>query len=270
MYFCTVEEEKKDNMPFLAHLEELRWRLVKSVIAIAVFAIAIFYYTTWITENIFLAMAKTDFPIFRFFCWAFEICGEEIAIDLQSIQMSGQFSTNLMMAFLGGLILAFPFVFHQLWGFVKPGLRQNEVKSVRGIVIFVSLLFFVGVLFGYFIVAPLSVQFLGNWKMADMIQNNITINSYLKTIMSTVFFTGLFFLLPVVIFIFSKLGIVTPKFLKKYRKHAFVGVLIISAIITPPDLFTQIVVSVPILLLYECGILIAKRVEKARIKAATL
>lgn len=253
-------------MPFLAHLEELRWRLVRSVIAILIFAIAIFYYTEWITTNIFLAMAKSDFPIFRFFCEVFNICSDEITISFQSIQMSGQFSTNLMMAVVGGLIIAFPYVFYQIWSFVKPGLKQNEVSTVRGIVGFVSILFFLGVGFGYFVVAPLSIQFLGNWRMTDDIVNNITINSYLITIVSTVLFTGLFFLLPVVIMIFSKLGLVTPAFLKKYRKHAFVIVLIISAIITPPDLFTQIVVSIPILLLYEFGILISKNIEKKRLK----
>ncbi len=253
-------------MPFLAHLEELRWRLVKSVIAILVFAVAIFSFTDWITTNVFLAMAKPDFPIFKLFCWGFDICTDEIAIDFQSIQMAGQFTTSLMMAIIGGVILAFPYIFYQIWSFIKPGLKQNEVATVRGIVAFVSVLFFLGISFGYYVVAPLSVQFLGNWQMTEQIQNNIAINSYLKTIISTVFFTGLFFLLPVVILIFSRLGIVTPVFLKKYRKHAFVGVLIISAIITPPDLFTQVVVSIPIILLYEFGILISKRIEKKRLK----
>ena len=170
------------------------------------------------------------------------------------------------MALIGGLIVAFPFVFFQIWGFIKPGLKKKEVKSVRGIVGFVSVLFFFGVTFGYFVVAPLSVQFLGNWKMAESITNDIAINSFLRTIISTVFFTGLLFLLPVVIMIFSRLGVVSSAYLKKYRKHAFVAVLIISAIITPPDLFTQIVVSIPILLLYEFGVLIAKRIEKKRYK----
>ncbi|NOQ75230.1 MAG: twin-arginine translocase subunit TatC [Crocinitomix sp.] len=251
-------------MPFLGHLEELRWRLVKSVIAILIFAIAIFYFTEWITENIFLELREPDFPIFRFFCWAFDICNEAIDIKFQSTEMSGQFSTNLMMAVIGGLIIAFPFVFYQIWSFIKPGLKQNEVKTVRGIVGFVSVLFFIGVLFGYYVVAPLSIQFLGNWKMAEAIVNDITINSYLRTIISTVFFTGLLFLLPVVIMIFTRLGVISVAFLKKYRKHSFVGVLIISAIITPPDLFTQIVVSIPILMLYEFGILIARRIEKKR------
>lgn len=253
-------------MPFLDHLEELRWRLVKSVIAILIFSVVIFYFTEWIMDNIFLALAKPEFPIFKFFCWSFGICTEEISITFQSVQMSGQFTTNLMMAIIGGVIIAFPYVFYQLWSFIKPGLKQNELNTVRGIVFFVSILFFIGILFGYYVVAPLSVQFLGNWQMTEEIKNNITINSYLITVISTVFFTGLFFLLPVVIMIFSQLGLVTPAFLKKYRKHAFVIVLIIAAVITPPDLFTQIVVAIPILLLYELGIMISKRIENKRLK----
>ncbi len=253
-------------MPFLDHLEELRWRLVKIVIAILIFSVVIFYFTEWIMDNIFLALAKPEFPIFKFFCWSLGICTEEISITFQSVQMSGQFTTNLMMAIIGGVIIAFPYLFYQLWSFIKPGLKQNELKTVRGIVFFVSILFFIGILFGYYVVAPLSVQFLGNWQMTEEIKNNITINSYLITVISTVFFTGLFFLLPVVIMIFSQLGLVTPAFLKKYRKHAFVIVLIIAAVITPPDLFTQIVVAIPILLLYELGIMISKRIEKKRLK----
>lgn len=261
-----MSEENENSMPFLDHLEELRWRLVKSVIAILIFSVVIFYFTEWIMDNIFLALAKPEFPIFKFFCWSFGICTEEISITFQSVQMSGQFTTNLMMAIIGGVIIAFPYVFYQLWSFIKPGLKQNELNTVRGIVFFVSILFFIGILFGYYVVAPLSVQFLGNWQMTEEIKNNITINSYLITVISTVFFTGLFFLLPVVIMIFSQLGLVTPAFLKKYRKHAFVIVLIIAAVITPPDLFTQIVVAIPILLLYELGIMISKRIENKRLK----
>jgi sec-independent protein translocase protein TatC len=259
-------EEKENNMSFLGHLEELRWKLVKSVIAVLIFAIVIFVFTEWITENIFLKLADPNFPIFKFFCWAVGLCANEIKIEWQSVEMMGQFGTNLMMAILGGLVIAFPFVFQQIWSFVKPGLKDKEIKTVRGIVFFVSVLFFFGIAFGYFVIAPLTVQFFGNWQMADNIDNNITINSYLKTVISTVFFTGLLFLLPVVIMIFSKLGIITSAWLKKYRKHSFVAVLILAAIITPPDLFTQVLVSIPIVLLYEFGIQIAKRIENKRYK----
>ena len=259
-----MEEENEKNMSFLGHLEELRWRLIWSAIAVIVFAVVIFIFTEWITENIFLWLADTDFPIFRFFCWAVDLCPEKIEIKWQSVEMMGQFGTNLMMAIVGGIVCAFPWIFYQIWSFIKPGLKPKEINTVKGIVFFVSVLFFIGIAFGYFVIAPLTVQFFGNWKMADDINNVITINSYLKTIVSTVFFTGLLFLLPVVIMIFSKLGIITTAWLRKYRRHSFVAVLILAAIITPPDLFTQIIVSIPIMLLYEFGILIAKRIEKKR------
>lgn len=257
-------------MPFLSHLEELRWRLVKSSAAVLVTAIVIFIFTEWIVDTIFLSLSRPDFPLFRFLCWAFGMCANEIKIDLQSVEFTGQFGINLMLAIMGGVVVAFPFIFHQLWGFVKPGLKPNELKSVRGIVWFVSILFFIGIAFGYFVIAPLTVQFFGNWQLAESIENNITISSYLKTIISTVFFTGLLFLLPVVIFIFSKLGIITPQFLKKYRKHALVVILILAAIITPPDLFTQVLVTIPIYGLYELGILLSKSVERKRRQASTL
>jgi len=264
LYFChkiTVTDSDK-NMSFLGHLEELRWRLVKSSAAILIFAVVIFIYTEWIVNNVFLSLASPDFPIFKFICWAFGICENKIELDWQSVELTGQFGVNLMMAIVGGIVVAFPYIFYQLWSFVKPGLKEKELKTVRGIVWFVSILFFIGILFGYYVVAPLTVQFFGGWKMAESIKNIITISSYLKTIISTVFFTGLLFQLPVVVYIFSKLGIITSQWLKKYRKHALVVILILAAIITPPDIFTQVLVCIPVLLLYELGILIAKRIEK--------
>lgn len=251
-------------MSFLSHLEELRWKLVKSSIAILVMATVIFIFTEEIMNNVFLSLAKTDFPLFRFFCHFFTLCVDEIKIDFQSVEFTGQFGTNLLMAIIGGMIVAFPYIFYQIWSFVKPGLKEKETKAVRGIVLFVSVLFFMGIAFGYYVIAPLTVQFFGNWQMSPEIENIITINSYLKTIVYTVFFTGIIFLLPVVVLIFSKLGIISSDWLKKYRKHSFVAVLILAAIITPPDLFTQIIVSIPIVLLYEFGIILAKRVEKKR------
>jgi len=256
--------ETSQNMSFLNHLEELRWRLVKSSAAILIFAILIFIYTEWIVNNIFLSLTKPDAPIFQFVCWAFGMCDNEIPIDMQNVDFTAQFGINLMLAIVGGIVVAFPYIFFQIWSFVKPGLKQNELKTVRGIVWFVSILFFIGIAFGYFVIAPLTVHFFANWQLAESIENNITIGSFLKTIISTVFFTGLLFLLPVVIFIFSKLGIITPAWLRKYRKHAIVAILILAAIITPPDIFTQIIVSVPIILLYELGIVLSKIVEKKR------
>ncbi len=249
-------------MSFLDHLEELRWRIVKSAIVIVIFAVTLFSLQTWIMENLFLSMQKPSFVTFRLMCQYFNICVESIAIDNQSIEMTGQFSYSLMMSIMGGFVLAFPFIFFQIWSFVKPGLKQNEKGIAGGIVIYVSILFFLGITFGYFIVAPLCVQFFGNYVISDVIKNNFTISSYLGLVLSTIFYTGLLFLLPVVSYLFTKLGVVSSDFLKKYRKHAIIGILILSALITPPDLISQVIVGIPIVLLYEVGIFVSKRVEK--------
>lgn len=166
------------------------------------------------------------------------------------------------MSFMGGLVIGFPFIFYQIWAFLKPGLKFGEKKMARGIVFYVSLLFFLGISFGYFVVAPLSIQFFGSYQISSEIRNDFTISSYMSMILSTVFYTGLFFLLPVVTYLLTKVGVLDPEFLIKYRKHAIVGILILSAIITPPDIISQVIVSIPIFILYEIGILIAKRVVK--------
>jgi sec-independent protein translocase protein TatC len=176
--------------------------------------------------------------------------------------LSGQFSYALMMSIMGGAVLAFPYIFYQLWAFVKPGLKLKERNMARGIVFYVSVLFFTGIIFGYFVVAPLSVQFFGAFQITDKIKNDFTINSYMSTILSTVFYTGLFFLLPVVTYLLVKIGLFTPEFLVKYRKHAVVVILILAAIITPPDVISQVIVTIPIYLLFELSVLVAKRVAK--------
>lgn len=255
-----MSEGKK--MSFLDHLEELRWRLVKSAIAVITFAVVLWFFQEWIMNNLFLSMKDPDFITFRLICEYMGICVEEIPVTMQSMTVSGQFSYALMMSLLGGIVLSFPFLFHQVWSFVRPGLKKNEMKMAGGIVFYVSILFFTGIAFGYFIVAPLCIQFFGSYKVSDQIQNIFTINSYMSTILSTVFYSGLLFLLPVISYLFTKLGVLNSKFLKKYRKHSIIGILILSAIITPPDLISQVIVGVPIVLLYEVGILVSRRVEK--------
>lgn len=259
--------EEGSTMSFLQHLEELRWRLVRSVVVILILAIVIWWNQTWIMDHIFISMSKPEFFTFDFFCHYLNfMCIDEIPVNFQSTTVGGQFSYALWMSILGGFVVGFPYVFYQLWSFVKPGLKEKEKEMVKGIVFYVSLLFFIGILFGYFVVAPMSVQFFGTYNISPEIQNNFTISSYMSTILSTVLYSGLFFLLPVVAYIMGKIGLISSGFLKKYRKHAIVGVLILSAIITPPDMVSQIIVSIPILALYEIGILVVKQVERKRAK----
>lgn len=256
--------EEQGNMPFLNHLEELRWRLVRAAVAILIVGTVIWFYQEKIIDIVFLSMAKKDFITFRLMCQFFGVCITEIPIKFQSMTVSGQFSYALMMSFLGGIVITFPYLFYQIWAFVKPGLKFKEKNLARGIVFYVSLLFFIGILFGYYIVAPLSIQFFGSYQMSSKIENIFTVNSYMSTILSTVFYCGLFFLLPVVTYLLTKIGLFDSAFLKKYRKHAIVIILILAAIITPPDVISQLIVSIPILILYEIGIVVSKRVEKQR------
>lgn len=259
--------EEENDMSFLAHLEELRWRIVRSVIAVLIFAVVMWFFKEWIIQNIFIAMTKPNFISFQFMCDYLNICIGEIPIKFQSNKVGSQFSYALLMSIVGGFIIAFPYVFHQLWGFVKPGLKYNEKKEVRGLTLYVTLLFLMGVVFGYIVVAPLCIQFFGVFSLSSEFENIWMIGSFMSLIISSVIFTGLLFLLPVIVYILTKIGILSPEFLRKYRKHSIVGVLILSALITPPDFISQVIVSIPIIILYEIGILIAARVERKRLRA---
>ena len=267
------EDNPEKELSFLDHLEELRWRLVRSSIFILLTAIVLFYFTDPIVNHVYINMAKTSFPTYKFFCLLSEklgvsdiLCASDIPIQIQSIEMTKQFSTNMYFALIGGLIVSFPFTFYQIWSFVKPGLKTKEIKATRWIVFGASILFFSGILFGYFLISPLCVQFFGGYKLTEQIQNNFTISSYMSMITSSTFLTGLFFELPVVMYLLAKIGIIGVDILKKYRKHALVAILILSALITPPDVISQLLVTFPIYSLYELGIIIVKSVERKRLR----
>ena len=255
-------------MSFLDHLEELRRRLWRAVVGVALGIVVVVVFHETVINDIIMGPRKADFVTYRAFCdWSHtiglgdQLCLEPPKLVLQSTTMSGNMNADILVCVVGGIILAFPFIVWQLWGFIKPGLKQKESKAVNGVVFYVSLLFFSGVLFGYYLLAPLSIQFLGNYTFAD-VQNTPTLLSYLKLTTSLVFGTGLVFQLPVVVYFLSRIGLVTADFVRKYRKHAFVVNLIVAAIITPPDVTSQLLVSLPILLLYEISIHVAARAER--------
>ena len=262
------EKTTENEMSFLGHLEELRWRLVRSVIVILIIAVVLFYFTDPIVKLVYLNMSKTNFPTYQFFCFLSEklhiddlLCADDIPIQIQSIEMTKQFTTNMYFALIGGFIVSFPFTFYQIWSFIKPGLKTKEVKATRWIVFNASFLFFLGVLFGYYLISPLCVQFFGGYKLTDEIQNNFTISSYMSMITTSTFLTGIFFELPVIMYLLAKIGILGSAILKKYRRHSLVVILILSAIITPPDVVSQLLVTIPVYSLYEIGVLVVKRVE---------
>ncbi|MFZ6053411.1 twin-arginine translocase subunit TatC [Halocola ammonii] len=267
-----MAEEHEKEMTFLDHLEEFRFRLVRIVIAIAVGATTIFIFSRWVFENIIFGPSKPGFIAYDMWCnlshligLGDKLCAQKFGFILINTEVMGQFTADILVSIVGGIVVAFPFIFYQIWAFVKPGLRKSELKSVRGINFFVGLLFFGGVLFGYYIISPLSLQFLGNYQVGvGEVDNTIRLNSYMKLIVSIALASGLIFQLPVVIYFLSKVGLVTPEGLIKYRRHALVGVLVLSAIITPPDLTSQLLVAFPVFLLYQVSIVISRRVNRKR------
>lgn len=266
-----MSEEKE--MSFLDHLEELRWHIVRAISAIFIFMILAFIGGRWIFENIVFAPARIDFVTFRYLCklghalnMVESLCVKIIPFKVQSRFMTGQFTMHLTAAFVIGFVVAFPYVFWEIWRFVTPGLHKRERKSSRGAVLAVSFLFLLGISFGYFIMSPLAVWFLSSYSISDMISNEFDITSYVSTVTMLVFGSGLLFQLPVVVYFLSQIGIVTPQLMKQYRKHAIVGILIIGAIITPPDPLSQSLISLPLYLLYEVSILISAIVMKRKLK----
>lgn len=270
-----MAEESTKEMTFLDHLEALRWHLVRSIFAIVVISIAAFIFKDIIFDTIILAPKTPEFFTNRVLCVFGQavhvqtLCINSKPFEIININMAGQFSTHIMISLIVGLILAFPYLIFELWRFISPALYPKEKSHARGAVFFISLLFILGVLFGYYVIVPLSVHFLGNYSVSAQVTNQINLNSYISTVSSITLATGVIFELPVLIYFLTKIGLVTPEFLKKYRRHALVIVLALSAIITPPDVFSQILVAFPLMFLYEIGIIISRRIlrkEKLKIE----
>jgi sec-independent protein translocase protein TatC len=267
--------ENEKEMSFLDHLEELRWHIVRAVASVMVGFVFAFVFAKWIFDNIVFAPAKPSFITFRLLCkvgdWvgSESLCVTEIPFKVQSRFVTGQFSMQFTAAAVIGLIIAFPYVFWELWRFIRPGLYTTERKGSRGAVFAVTLLFLSGVSFGYFILCPMSMYFFANYTISDMIVNEFDITSYVSTIVALVFGSGVLFQLPVAIFFLTRIGLVNPPFLRTYRKHAIIVILILAAIITPPDVISQIIITVPLIILYEISILISAREvrRKQRVEA---
>jgi sec-independent protein translocase protein TatC len=273
-----LEENKEDSseekeMSFIDHLEELRWHIIRSVASILVFTIAAWIFRNEIFGNIILGPTKPSFVTNQLLCQLAALtnidglCFEQADFILQSREVSGQFMMALTQSIIVGLIFAFPYAFYEVWRFIKPGLKKKEIRAARGSVFWVSVLFFLGVAFGYFLVAPMAINFLANFKLDASIQNQFDIHDYISLLSMLTLACGITFQLPMISFVLSQIGILTPKFMKEYRRHALVVILIIAAIITPsPDMISQILVAFPLLGLYEISIWVSRRVEKRKIK----
>jgi len=264
-----MAKKNVNEMSFLDHLEDLRWHLIRAVGAMLITATVAFLAKGFIFDVLIFGPSNASFFTYEILCevakyigFKESFCFTELPFEIQSRTMAGQFSAHIWTAITAGFILAFPYIIYEFWKFISPGMHQNERKHSRGFIIVSSILFFIGVLFGYYVVCPLSINFLGTYQVSQQVHNDFDLSSYISLIRASVLASGLIFELPIVIYFLTKVGLVTPTFMRKYRKYALVLVLILSAIITPPDIASQIIVAIPVLILYEISIYISKFVLK--------
>lgn len=264
-------QEEKAEMSFVEHLEVLRGHLFRSALAIAAGAVVFIIYNKFFVREVLMGPTHADFPTYKWLCKAGHaiglgdaMCMKDIGLKMQSTSVSGQFSMYFTLIFVGGIIVAFPYIFWEFWRFVKPALTKKELSKTRGVIFWVSLLFFLGILFGYFVIAPYTVNFFANFQLDDNIENRWTITSYIDTLVPLILGTGLAFQLPLVMFFLAKVGLMSPVFLRRNRKYAIVVILILAGIITPPDVISQVICTIPLMLLYEISIWLTVKVEKEK------
>ncbi|WP_300438469.1 twin-arginine translocase subunit TatC [Christiangramia sp.] len=272
------QEEPGNEMSFLDHLEELRWHLIRAVLAVVIAGGIAFLLKGFIFDVLLFGPSKGDFFSYDILCRISSyigidggFCFDELPFEIQSRTMGGQFSAHVWTSITAGFIIAFPYVIYEFWKFVAPAMHGSERKYAKGFIFVTSILFFLGVLFGYYVVTPLSINFLGKYQVSEIVLNEFDLSSYISLVRASVLASGLIFELPIVIYFLTKVGVVTPQFLKKYRKYALVIVLVLSAIITPPDIVSQVIVAIPVLILYEVSIIISrimykKEEEKEKLK----
>lgn len=256
-------------MSFLDHLEDLRWHLIRATLAVVSAGLVAFFAKHFIFDVLLFGPAKPDFFTYDILCRVTQyfgmddsFCFTEISYEIQSRTMGGQFSAHVWTSITAGFIVAFPYVLYEFWKFISPGMHDNERKSSKGFIFVASILFFIGVLFGYYVVMPLSLNFLGNYQVSQMVENQFDLASYISLTRSTILASGLAFELPIIIYLLTKMEVITPLDLKKNRKISVVIIVILAAIITPPDVVSLIIVAIPLLVLYEVSILIASYVAK--------
>jgi sec-independent protein translocase protein TatC len=268
-----MARKEVNEMSFLDHLEDLRWHLIRICAAVVICGAVAFFFKGFIFETIIFGPKKMTFPTYKMLCniatyfdMDTTMCSAELPFKIQARKVATQFSAHIWTSILAGFVVAFPYVIYQLWRFISPGLNVSERKNSRGFIIVSSILFFLGVLFGYYIITPLSINFLGTYSVSAEVSNEFDLDSYIGLVRASVLACGIIFELPIIIYFLTRVGLVTPKFLRKNRKVALVLILILSAIITPPDVASQIIVAIPVVILYEVSIYISKFVVKKETK----
>jgi len=271
-FFNKRGHTKQAQMAFVDHIEELRWHIIRAILAILVASAYCFFNIEWIFTNIILGPTQNDFISYKYLSQLGELLHidvlklKDMSIQFQNTELSGQFMMSFSVSFMMGLILAFPFVFWELWKFIRPALKANELKYARGIVFWSSLLFFIGVLFAYYIIAPFTINFFANYQLSPQFKNIITITNYYDTMSDLIMGMGLVFELPVIVYFLSRIGILTPKLMRDKRRYAILIIFFLAVIISPPDWFSCWLIALPLMLLFEISIGISDRANKARMK----
>lgn len=274
-FFNKRKKDPTAEMSFIDHLEDLRWHVIRSVVAILIGAVVVFIYSDWVINRVVMGPAHSDFVSYKFFCdlgknigLGSTLCFGNVPVSFISTTMTGQFIASFTVAFVGGFIIAFPYVFWEFWRFVRPALSNKEANKTRGVIIWVSLLFFLGVGFGYFVLTPFMINFYFSYQLSPLIEIKPTFSDYLENLVYTTVGIGVLFQMPLLVMVLTRIGILTAKFLRKYRRHAFVIILIAAAIITPStDPFSLAIVTIPLYLLFEASIILATRINAKQEKA---
>jgi sec-independent protein translocase protein TatC len=273
-FFNKRNKDPNAEMSFIDHLEDLRWHVIRSIIAVAVGAVIVLIYANSIVENVLMAPTKADFISSRWLCSMGHsigignvLCFPPVEARFLENQMTGQFISYFTLGFIGGFILAFPYIFWEFWRFVRPALSEKELKKTRGIIFWVSFLFFLGVAFGYYILTPFMVNFYFNFKLSSQIVIMPSFSDYLENLIYTTVGIGVLFQMPLLVMVLARIGIIKASFLRKYRRHAFVIIVIAAAIITPStDPFSLTIVTIPLYLLFEASVMVAARINKQQDK----
>ena len=268
------ESSEGQEMGFFDHIDELRKYIIRSVLAVIICSVVVFLNKSLLFDTILFGPVHTDFWTYAQMCklslWltgSDAYCIKDMGFVLSNIDITGQFTQHLFIAFIGGIVISFPFVLYQFWAFIKPALASKEIRYAKGLVFFSSSLFFIGILFGYFISSPLSISFLGSYKVSEMVSNEINLSSYVSFLATLTFATGLIFEMPILVYFLAKIGIIGSGLMRKYRRYALVVILIVAGVLTPsPDMASQIMMALPLYALYEISILVAKGVEKNKLK----
>lgn len=272
----SAENPQPEEMSFMGHLEALRWHLMRSVIVWLIAAIVIFVFIDWVYDEIILAPSSANFITYGALCkfghWLHigeGLCMPPVKIDFQVTEVNGTFTSAISIALIGSIIVSFPYLFWEFWRFVKPALSPKEIKYARGSIFWVSLCFFFGAAFGYYLLAPFTFNFLASFTLgkSGAILYRPSINDYIDSLTNLILGCGIAFELPILAYVLGKIGLITAKFLKRYRKYAFIIILIVAAVITPsPDVTSQTIVAIPLLLLYEISVILVARIDRKKAK----